>query len=366
MSFTTTSITEDKGLVLNQMNLFNHEQVVFCNDNETGLKAIIAIHNTTLGPALGGTRMWPYANEAEALTDVLRLSRGMTYKAAISGLNLGGGKAVIIGDSKKHKTEALMRRFGKFVNSLGGKYITAEDVGINTKDMEYVKMETDHVTGIPESFGGGGDPSPVTAYGVYMGMKATAKEAYGNDSLSGKKILVQGVGHVGENLVKHLSEEGAIIYITDISEERLSEVSKMYKCHVVGKEECYEIEMDIYAPCALGATVNTDTLNKLKCSIIAGAANNQLADENIHGKMCMEKGILWAPDFLINAGGLINVYSELHGYNRDRALNQATKIYDTTLAILRSSKLDNIPTIYAAKNIAEKRINEVGKLKLSF
>lgn len=352
--------------VISQMGLHNHEQIVFCNDNETGLKAIIAIHNTTLGPALGGTRMWTYSNEMEALNDVLRLSRGMTYKAAISGLNLGGGKAVIIGDSKKHKSESLMRRFGKFVDSLGGKYITAEDVGINTKDMEYVHMETDHVTGLPESMGGGGDPSPVTAYGVYMGMKASAKELWGKDSLEGKKIAVQGIGHVGENLVRHLVKEGARVYINDINEERMIMIAKETGAEVVTGDKIYDVDMDIYAPCALGATVNTANLERLKCSIISGAANNQLADENIHGKAVMEKGILYAPDFLINAGGLINVYSELEGYNRDRALAQAEKIYSTTTEIFRIAKRDNIPTVAAAKAIAEKRISEIGKIKLSY
>jgi leucine dehydrogenase len=352
--------------VISQMNLHNHEQIVFCNDNDTGLKAIIAIHNTTLGPALGGTRMWTYNNEMEALNDVLRLSRGMTYKAAISGLNLGGGKAVIIGDSKKQKNEALMRRFGKFVNSLGGKYITAEDVGINTKDMEYVHMETDHVTGLPESMGGGGDPSPVTAYGVYMGMKAAAKELWGNDSLNGKKVAVQGIGHVGENLVRHLVKEGARVYITDINEERLAIIGKETGAEVVSSDKIYDVDMDIYAPCALGATVNTVNLERLKCSIIAGAANNQLADENVHGKAVMEKGILYAPDFLINAGGLINVYSELQGYNRERALAQAEKIYATTTEIFKIAKRDNIPTVAAAKAIAEKRISDIGKVKISF
>lgn len=366
MSITVEKPTENASSVISQMSLFNHEQVVFCNDNETGLKAIIAIHNTVLGPALGGTRMWMYNNETEALNDVLRLSRGMTYKAAISGLNLGGGKAVIIGDSKKHKTEALIRRFGKFVNSLGGKYITAEDVGISTKEMEYVKMETDFVTGLPESYGGGGDPSPVTAYGVYMGMKASAKQVYGNDSLTGKKVLVQGVGHVGENLVKHLTEEGAKVYITDINQERLKEVADMFKAEVVSGDTCLDLDIDIYSPCALGATINTASLQRLKCAIISGAANNQLEDEIIHGKMVMEKGIVYAPDFLINAGGLINVYSELHGYNREKAMNQATHIYDTTLDILKTSQKENIPTIQAAKAIAEKRILEVGKLKLSY
>lgn len=352
--------------VISQMTVNDHEQVVFCNDNETGLKAIIAIHNTVLGPALGGTRMWMYNNEMEALNDVLRLSRGMTYKAAISGLNLGGGKAVIIGDSRKHKTEALMRRFGKFVNSLGGKYITAEDVGIGTKDMEYVNMETDHVTGLPESMGGGGDPSPVTAFGVYMGMKASAKELWGKDSLSGKKVAVQGIGHVGENLVKHLVKEGAKVYINDINEERLAQIAKVTGAEVVMGDKIYDVDMDIYAPCALGATVNTSTLERLKCSIIAGAANNQLEDENIHGKMVLEKGIIYAPDFLINAGGLINVYSELEGYNRERAMNQAEKIYETTADILKTSKKENIPTITAAKAIAEKRIAEIGKVKMSY
>ncbi len=358
-------ITQTSGSVLKQMSINNHEQVVFCNDNETGLKAIIAIHNTVLGPALGGTRMWAYNNEAEALNDVLRLSRGMTYKAAISGLNLGGGKAVIIGDSKKIKNEQLMRRFGKFVNSLGGKYITAEDVGIGTKDMEYVKMETNFVTGIPESMGGSGDPSPVTAFGVYMGMKASAKFAYGSDSLQGKKVFVQGIGHVGENLVDYLVKEGAIVSIFDINEERLVECANATGATIFKGNDVYEADMDIYAPCALGATLNTDSISKLKCSIIAGAANNQLEDEMLHGKMLLDKGIIWAPDFLINAGGLINVYSELNGYNREEAMSNAQKIYDLTGSILKTAQAENITTIVAAKNIAEKRIAEIGKMKLS-
>ncbi len=352
--------------IFSMLATYDHEQIVFCNDNATGLKAIIAIHNTVLGPSLGGTRMWQYNNENEALRDVLRLSRGMTYKAAISGLNLGGGKAVIIGDSRKHKTESLFRRFGKFVNSLGGKYITAEDVGVSTREMELIKMETDYVTGLPESMGGSGDPSPVTAYGVYMGMKASAKEIFGNDSLAGKKVLVQGIGHVGTHLVKHLDQEGAKIYVTDIHEERLKEIVKNHRVEVTGFENCYDLDIDVYAPCALGATVNANTIQRLNCSIIAGAANNQLEDENVHGKMLMEKGILWAPDFLINAGGLINVYSELHGYNRDVAMNQASHIYDTTRNIIQTAKQGNIPTIFAAKAIAEKRISEIGRVKLSF
>jgi leucine dehydrogenase len=352
--------------VIHRMSLHNHEQVVFCQDEATGLKAIIAIHNTVLGPSLGGTRMWQYSSETEALNDVLRLSRGMTYKAAITGLNLGGGKAVIIGDSRKNKSEALMRRFGKFVNSLGGKYITAEDVGISTRDMEFVKMETDFVSGLPESMGGGGDPSPVTAYGVYMGMKAAAKELWGTDNLSGRKVAVQGVGHVGESLVNYLSKEGAKIYICDIYEDRIERIVKQYKVEVVEADNVYDLDIDIYAPCALGATVNDETLKRLKCSIIAGAANNQLADEEAHGEMVMRKGILYAPDFLINAGGLINVYSELEGYNRERCMSRAENIYNTTLNIFKLSKEQNIPTYVAANRLAEKRVEEIGKVKLSF
>nr|MBP9070438.1 Glu/Leu/Phe/Val dehydrogenase [Bacteroidia bacterium] len=264
-----------KNPVIAQMMLNNHEQVVFCNDNATGLKAIIAIHNTVLGPSLGGTRMWNYNNEMEALNDVLRLSRGMTYKSSVAGLNLGGGKAVIIGDAKKVKSEALLRRFGKFVNSLGGKYITAEDVAMSSRDMEIIHMETDHVSGLPENMGGSGDPSPVTAYGVYVSMKASARETWGSDSLSGKKVLVQGIGHVGEVLVSHLTKDGAKVYINDISEERIKAVADKYKAEFIAADKMFDLDIDIYAPCALGATVNDDTLAKLKCKIICGAANNQ-------------------------------------------------------------------------------------------
>lgn len=352
--------------VIAQMALNNHEQIVFCNDNETGLKAIVAIHNTVLGPSLGGTRMWAYNNEMEALTDALRLSRGMTYKSSLAGLNLGGGKAVIIGDSKTQKNEALMRRFGKFINGLSGKYITAEDVGITTKDMEYIKMETDFVTGLPENMGGSGDPSPVTAYGVYLSMKASVHEKFGNDSLAGKKIVVQGIGNVGESLVKYLVKDGAKVYINDINETRLKAVVKETGAEVIAADKLYDLDMDIYAPCALGATVNTDTLNRLKCSIICGSANNQLAIEDVHGKMVIDKGILYAPDFVVNAGGIINVYYELEGYNRERALAHAEKIYQTTLNIFKVAKEQNIPTYMAANRLAEKRIADIGKVKLGF
>lgn len=352
--------------VFDPMSSLGHEQVVFCHDPETGLKAIIAIHNTVLGPALGGTRMWKYENESDALRDVLRLSRGMSFKASISGLNLGGGKAVIFGDSKKDKSEALFRRFGRFVNSLSGKYITAEDVGTSTKDMEYVKMETNYVTGLPESMGGGGDPSPVTAYGVYMGMKAAAKHAWGSDSLKDKKVIVQGIGHVGENLVRNLVKEGARVSIIDLNQDALKKLSAETGVSVLDTLDFFDMDMDIYAPCALGATLNTANIERLRCSIVAGAANNQLADESVHGKMLTEKGITYAPDFLINAGGLINVYSELTGYNRDRALQQTQKIYDYTLEILRKAATEKIPSYLAAMRLAEKRIADIGRVKMGF
>jgi len=348
--------------VIAQMMLNNHEQIVFCNDNATGLKAIIAIHNTVLGPSLGGTRMWNYNNEMEALTDVLRLSRGMTYKSSVAGLNLGGGKAVIIGDSKKIKTEALLRRFGKFVDSLGGKYITAEDVAMSSRDMEIINMETEHVSGLPENMGGSGDPSPVTAYGVYVSMKASARETWGSDSLSGKKVLVQGIGHVGESLVASLTKEGAKVYINDISEERVKAAVDKYKAEFVAADKMFDLDIDIYAPCALGATVNDDTLARLKCKVICGAANNQLADEKKHGELVKQKGILYAPDFVVNAGGIINVYYELEGYNRERAMSHAEKIYDTTWNIFQTAKSENIPTFMAANLLAEKRIEAIARI----
>lgn len=357
--------TEKENGVFATISTMGHEQVVFCNDEATGLKAIIGIHNTVLGPALGGTRMWNYNNEQEALVDVLRLSRGMTYKAAISGLNLGGGKAVLIGDAATMKTEAYLRRFGKFVESLNGKYVTAEDVNMKTRDMEYISMETSHVTGLSEARGGGGDPSPVTAYGTYLGMKAAAKKAYGTDSLAKKTIAIQGVGQVGMYLTDHLKKEGAKIFITDISEEKLKEVSKRSGAIVVGMDEIYDVESDIFAPCALGATVNSETISRLKCRIIAGAANNQLKDEDLHGKELQDRDIMYAPDFLINAGGLINVYEEYLGnYNRERAYGMAEKIYDTLLDILQVADLQGITSHEAARQLAEKRIAEIGRMKL--
>lgn len=350
--------------IFDNMQQMGHEQVVFCHDPHSGLNAIIAIHNTTLGPALGGTRLWNYNTHEEGIIDALRLSRGMTYKAAISGLNLGGGKAVIIGDAAKIKSEGLWRRYGKFVNSLNGKYITAEDVNTSARDMEYISLETEFVTGVPEYMGGSGDPSPFTAYGVFVGMKASAKKRWGSDSLSGKKVLVQGVGHVGQYLVGHLVQEGAKVYISDINKEKIQQTTDKFRnVEVVDGAGIFDLEMDIYAPCALGATVNTESINKMKCAIIAGAANNQLADENVHGPMLVEKGILYAPDFLINAGGLINVGAELDGYNRERVMGNVEKIYDRTLEIFSLSDTEKIHTQSAAMKLAEKRLQDIANVK---
>ena len=335
----------------------NHEQIVFCNDKDTGLKAIIGIHSTVLGPALGGTRMWQYNSEWDALNDALRLSRGMTFKAAVTGLNLGGGKAVIIGDSKTQKTPELMLRFGEFVHSLGGKYITAEDVGMETSDMDLVRSVTPYVTGISEDKGGAGNPSPITAYGVFMGMKAAAKFTYGSDVLEDKVIYVQGIGNVGEALVENLTNEGAKVYISDLNQERLEEVRDKYSVSIYSGKNIYNEEMDIYAPCALGATVNDITIPQLKARIVAGAANNQLEIEKKHGMMLRDKGIVYAPDFLINAGGIINVFAELENYGKQEIIRKTENIYNTTLEILTNADLQGITTFQAALDVAQARID---------
>lgn len=332
------------------------EQVIFCNDNSSGLKAIIAIHDTTLGPALGGTRMWNYNSEKEALEDVLRLAKGMTYKNAAAGLNLGGGKAVIIGDPRTDKSEALFRAFGRYVDSLMGRYITAEDVGTFEEDMDYIHMETDFVTGT--SSGGVGDPSPVTALGIYYGMKAAAKEAYGSDSLKNKRIAVQGVGQVAFNLCKYLHEEGAELIVTDINEEAVGRAVEQFNARAVGIDEIYDVDCDIYSPCALGGTINDDTIARLKAKVIAGSANNQLEKEE-HGLVLHEKGIVYAPDYVINSGGVINVAEELVGYNRDRALKKVESIYTILENVFAISREKNIPTSVAANKMAESRIQAI-------
>ena len=360
MTSEITSPSELKKMdpVFGQLSFGNHEQIVFCNDKDTGLKAIIGIHNTLMGPALGGTRMWNYENEWEALNDVLRLSRGMTYKSAITGLNLGGGKAVIIGDAKTDKTPEMITRFGQFVNSLSGKYITAEDVGTTTEDMDRIHEVTNFVTGISKENGGSGNPSPVTAYGVYMGMKAAAKYKFGSDNLAGKKVLVQGTGHVGETLISYLTKEGAIVFVSDIHQDKMENMVTKYGAHIFTGADLYSADVDIYSPCALGATINDDTLYKIKAKVIAGAANNQLAAEDIHGPILRERGIAYAPDFLINAGGIINVYGELVKYPEGEAMRKTENIYNTTLEIFSFADINNLTTQQAAMQIAQNIIDQ--------
>lgn len=339
-----------------------HEEVIFCHDKNVGLKAIIAIHDTSLGPALGGTRMWNYKTEEEALIDVLRLSKGMTYKAAAAGLNLGGGKAVIIGDPKTQKSEGLFRAFGQFVNSLNGKYITAEDVGTGVQDMEYIFMETPWVTGIPKDFGGSGDPSPYTAHGVLMGIKAAAYEKFGSEVLKGKKVAVQGLGNVGSNVVKYLVEEGAQVVVADIDKTRVDQCVQKFKVQSAGPEEILSVDCDILAPCALGAVINDNTISKLKCKVIAGGANNQLAEAR-HGDQLTELGILYAPDYVVNAGGLMNVFVELEGYSPDRAFDKTRKVFDNVLKVFSIAKEEKIGTHKAADRLAEKRMADIGRLR---
>lgn len=354
----TLSPTTAKGPMATMQEM-GHEQLVFCHDEASGLKAIISIHSTVLGPALGGTRMWNYRNEDEAVRDVLRLSQGMTYKAAVAGLNLGGGKAVIIGNSHTDKSEAMFRAYGRFVNSLSGKYITAEDVGTSKTDMAWIALETPHVSGLPENMGGSGDPSPVTAFGVYMGMKAGAQTAFGTDDLAGRRILVQGIGNVGSYLVEHLLTEGAMVLISDVYDPAIEAMmAKHQELTVVNPLQVAEADVDIYAPCALGGTLNSQSIPLLRCSLVAGGANNQLAEEDDMQRL-MDRSIAYAPDFVINAGGLINVYAEIKGFNRNWAMEQTRNIYQQTLAIFEQAGNENIGTHKAAIQLAQKRLASV-------
>ncbi len=353
---------KEKESVFESLSDLGHEQVVYCHDKASGLKAIIGVHNTVLGPAVGGTRMWMYENEAQALHDVLRLSRGMTFKNAVAGLNAGGGKAVIIGDARKHKNESLLRAFGNFIENLNGKYITAEDVGMTARDMEFIKMQTDYVSGLPDYLGGLGDPSPHTAYGTYMGMKAAAKVAYGKDSLEGKKVTVQGVGSVGKMLIEYLIKENCEVFVSDYYQDRLQEVANQHKVTAVGLEEIYDVEADIYSPCALGATINDDSLSRLKCDIIVGCANNQLEDEEKHGDQCIDKNIIYAPDFVVNSGGVINVYSEFMGGGEKWTQAYTEMIYDKSLKILQTSYNERKNSQQVAIESAMERINSIASI----
>ncbi len=351
--------------IFKYMEKYDYEQLVFCQDEASGLKAIIAIHDTTLGPALGGARMWTYASEENAIEDALRLARGMTYKNAAAGLNLGGGKTVIIGDPFKDKNEEMFRALGRFIQGLNGRYITAEDVGTTVTDMDLIHEETNYVTGISPAFGSSGNPSPVTAYGVYRGMKAAAKEAFGFDSLEGRTISVQGLGNVAYKLCEYLHNEGAKLVVTDINKAAIDRVVNDFGATAVAPEEIYSQEVDIFSPCALGAILNDETIPQLKAKVVAGSANNQLQDSR-HGDYLHELGIVYAPDYVINAGGVINVADELYGYNSERAMKRVEGIYDSIEKIFTISKRDGIPTYVAANRLAEERIARVSKSRSQF
>src|SRR6266545_769743 len=339
-----------------------HEEIAMGSDPKSGYRGIIAIHSTRLGPALGGTRFWSYATDEEAITDALRLSRGMTYKNAVAGLNLGGGKSVIVGDNRTPDREAIFRAHGRLVESLGGRYITAEDVGTSTSDMDFVHMETDHVAGLA---GKSGDPSPVTARGVFRAIQASAKERWGSDDLHGKTVAIQGCGSVGRYLAKELHDVGAELVVTDIDPERAKRVAAETGAKIVEPDAIYSVDADIFAPCALGGIINDETIPKLKVEIVAGGANNQLAEER-HGDMLEEKGLTYAPDYVINAGGLVNVNAELEGWTMERARNKAGEIYDTILMVFEIAAELGMPSYRAADRLAERRIAAIAKVKQNF
>jgi leucine dehydrogenase len=340
---------------------YDYEQLILCQDKSTGLKAIIAIHDTTLGPALGGTRICEYESDEEAIEDALRLARGMTYKNAAAGLNLGGGKAVIIGDPKKIKSEALFRAFGRFVEGLNGRYITGEDMNATQQDASYINCETDYIVGLET---GSGNPSPVTAYGVFKGIQAAVNEVFGSDDLTGKTVAIQGLGAVGRRLAERLHEAGAKLYVTTRDKAKIDKAVAELNATAVGPDEIYGVECDVFSPCARGAIINDKTIEKFKCKIIAGAANNQLA-ESRHGDMLHEKGILYVPDYIINSGGVINIIDDISGreYNRENAMKNTARIYDSCKKVFEIAKRDNIPTYKAADIMAEERIAAVGRIK---
>ncbi|MCY4418439.1 MAG: leucine dehydrogenase, partial [Cytophagales bacterium] len=341
---------------------WGHEQVVFCQDQDVGLKAIIGIHDTTLGPSLGGVRLWNYQKEEDALRDVLRLSRGMTYKSSLAGLNLGGGKAVIISDVK-NKSEALLRRFGQFVHTLGGRYWTAEDVNMNIRDMDYIRMETPHVVGLSRESGGSGNPSPLTAYGVYIAMKAAAKRRYGKDSLQGKTILIQGAaGSVGHSLAQLLAKELPELLISDIQEDRLLSLYKGFPRgpRFIPPDAVYDTPADIFAPCALGGVLNEDSISRMNFDIIVGAANNQLHREKEDAELLRSRDILYGPDFLVNSGGVISVAYEFAGkYDEKAVYSRIDLIYDTLLNVFKKADKAKLSSHQAAMKLAEERIHQI-------
>lgn len=339
----------------------NFEQIVFCHDRRVGLKSIISIHNSALGPATGGCRMWDYKSEEDALYDVLRLSKGMTYKASISGLSMGGGKSIIIG-SEKIKSPELLARYGEFIESLAGRYITAKDVGINANDLRTVKSKTKYILGVEGEKNSSGDPSPVTSWGVYNGMRACAEKAFGKTQMTGLTIALQGLGSVNYYLAKHLAKEGAKLVGCDINQEMIARARGEFEIEIVDPEKIYDVKCDIFSPGALGATINEKTLKRLNCRVIAGAANNQL--ETPHdGDHLHQKGFIYAPDYAINAGGLINIFHEREGYNKEKAWAQVAGIYDTIRGILDRSERDNVPAYIVADKISLERVQNAEKNK---
>ena len=349
--------------IMERMNSEGHEQVTMFSDPGSGLKAIIAVHDTTLGPSCGGTRMWPYESEAEALTDALRLSQAMTYKSAAAGLHFGGGKGVIIGDPHKHKTEALMRAYGRFVDTLGGRYLTTTDVGTTGRDLEYVRQETRHVTGLSVSLGGSGDTSIMTGLGLYMGMKACAEEVWGNGGLRGKTVAVQGFGKVASHLCEHLMEEDVRVVVTDVFDDALDR-ARDWGLEVTTPDSILSVECDILAPCALGGVLNPHTIPHLKCRVVAGGANNQLLTED-DGEDLHRRGILYAPDYIVNAGGIINVEAEMGdaGYSPDRAREKTERIHEIMGSVIRTSQVEEISTAAAAARLAEGRLESVRRIR---
>jgi leucine dehydrogenase len=341
-----------------------HEEVLFGVDKISGLKTIIAIHSTALGPALGGTRFYPYDSEEAALRDVLRLSRGMTFKSASAGLDLGGGKAVIMGDPRKLKSERVLRAYGKWVDSLAGRYITAEDVGTELEDMSVIRRETRWVVGLPLEEKGSGDPSPFTARGVLAAMRATAQELWGSDDLAGKTVAIQGVGKVGISLVEQLVEVGAKVIAADLRSDAVAEAVKDYGATAVEHDDVLKTACDILAPCALGGILNPDTIPGLKCAAVVGSANNQLL-KGADAQLMADRDILYCPDFVANAGGVINVAEELHGYSKERALRAVDAIYANTKSVFTSARTDGVNPHIAAKSAAERRIHEIGTLRLT-
>jgi leucine dehydrogenase len=339
----------------------DYEQVVYCQDRGTGLRAIIAVHDTTLGPALGGTRFFPYGSDGEALDDVLRLAKGMSYKSAAAGLDLGGGKAVIVGDPAKIKTEALLRAYGRFVDALGGRYITAEDVGTTQADMDLIRRETRNVTGVSRSLGGSGDPSAATAYGVLHGMKAVARKLWGDTALAGRHVVVSGVGKVGYSLVRHLVEERARVTVTDVVPPAVERTTRDFGVEATPVESAHQVACDIFSPCAMGKALSPTTIPELGCTAVVGSANNQLADETC-GPMLEDKGVVYAPDYIVNAGGVINIAEELVGYHRERAYSNVRRIFDTTLAVLETAEHEGITTAQAADRVAERRMGELARI----